>query len=220
MWPWLRYLSCLYYGLLSEEMACEVPLRTNVKHRRKHVSIFGLEAVGMIYVPWMPSKKNLRSWSWKASERVLYFFSLWNKPRHSDFPCCSHLNKRPGHFQRDTVFRTTRKLNQNFFSLLSLETRLHSEMLSGRASLLIRVRREDHRECASKHACVCVSLNMYLCVCGQPLLIFKHQLGPLKYASQWQRAMVVIGQCLIESTFVLLRSRQFTEQNIVTGDRI
>lgn len=149
----------------------------------------------------MPSKKNLRSWSWKASKRVLYFFSLWNKPRHSDFPCCYHLNKRPGHFQRDTVFRTTRKLNQNFFSLSSLETSLHSEMPSRRASLLVRVRREDHRECASKHACVC----------GQPLLIFKHQLGPLKYASQWQRAVVVIGQCLIESTFVLLRIRQFTE---------
>lgn len=48
---WLHYLK---------KMACEVPLRTNIKHLRKHVSIFGLEAVGMIYVPLMPSKKNLR----------------------------------------------------------------------------------------------------------------------------------------------------------------
>lgn len=76
-------------------------------------------------------------------------------------------------------------------------------MLSRRASLLIRVRREI-RECACMHVCVCEFEHVPGCE-WTATPDFKHQLGPLKYASQWQRVMVVIGQCLIESTFVLLR---------------
>ena len=48
------------FVLLFEKPACEVPLRTNVKHLRKHISIFDLEAVGMVYVPLTPSRENLR----------------------------------------------------------------------------------------------------------------------------------------------------------------
>lgn len=67
-------------------MACEVPLRTNLTDLREHVSNFDLEAIGMLNVPLIRLRTNLRILELEGVSRSLVLLNLWDKPKHSDFP--------------------------------------------------------------------------------------------------------------------------------------
>lgn len=134
-------------------------------------------------------RRTWESWGWKDSQVFLKskesksstFSTSGITPK---FWLCSltslyHLKKIPGHFHKNIMFRTMRKLSQNLFDLLSLKTKLHAEMLSRRASLVTKVRWRgwwwDHREWWRLWG-----LGTHTCLCEWPFLIFNTPDGPDK----------------------------------------